>query len=169
MCVWWCHWSIVERTPAKIKIYEHSWHQRPDIILFSGSEHLLQTSVNQRTDAVRKQNLETRIFIVISLPTNCRCRGFMWHLLTHMEHAYTVGLPLDDLWARRRDLYQIMHNNQKIHATGGIRTCNPRKRSGTDPRLGPCGQRNRPNCEISTCQKRGSRERLTFRHGASCI
>ena len=37
-----------------IKIYEHSWQQRPDI-LFTVPEHLLLTSMNERTDAVRKQ------------------------------------------------------------------------------------------------------------------
>ena len=40
----------------------------------------------------------------------------------------------------RRDLYLLTHNTQTdIHASGGIRTSNPSKRSAADPRLGPCG------------------------------
>ena len=38
-----------------------------------------------------------------------------------------------------------------IHAPGGFRTCNPRKRAAVDPSLRPCGHRDRPHvvCYLS--------------------
>ena len=44
------------------------------------------------------------------LPTHCRCRGLLLHLIT-LNDTYTVGrTPLDEGSARRRDLYLATHN-----------------------------------------------------------
>jgi hypothetical protein len=54
------------------------------------------------------------------LPTHCRCRGLLLHLITlndthtHIhKHTHTLGRPLDEGSARRNDLYLTTHNTHK--------------------------------------------------------
>ena len=62
------------------------------------------------------------------------------HTLTHSHththtHTHTLGKsPLDEGSAHRSDLYLTTHNNHETdnHATGEIRTRNPRKRKVAD-------------------------------------
>jgi hypothetical protein len=58
-----------------------------------------------------------------------------------LRHTTLGRTPLDEWSARHRDLYLTTHNkhNTNIHATGGIRTRNPSKRTAADPRLRPRG------------------------------
>ena len=51
-------------------------------------------------------------------------------------HTTVCKTPLDEWSARLRDLYLTTHNthNRHIHASGGIRTCNPSKRATAGPR-----------------------------------
>jgi len=70
-----------------------------------------------------------------------------------LDHRHTtVGrTPLDEWWARHRDLYQdnTQHSQEtNIHVPSGIRTHNPMKRVAADPRLKPRGQYDQP---IITC------------------
>jgi hypothetical protein len=64
------------------------------------------------------------------------CRGS-----TIMLRHTTLGrTPLDELSARRRDLYLTTHNTHKKHScSGGIRTRNPSKRAAAGPCLRPRG------------------------------
>ena len=79
-------------------------------------------------------------FLILNfLPTHCSCRGLLLHLIT-LIHTTLGRTPLDEGWARRRDLYLTTHN---VPASGGIRTRNPSKRGAADPRLRPRGHRNR--------------------------
>jgi hypothetical protein len=77
------------------------------------------------------------------LPTHCRCRGLLFHLIT-LNDIYTLGrTPLDEGSARRSYLYVTTHQHSQetdIHAPRGIRTRNPSKRTVADPRLMPHGQ-----------------------------
>jgi hypothetical protein len=56
-------------------------------------------------------------------------------------------IPLNELSARRRDLYLTTYNTHKrhIHVPGGIRTRNLRIRTATGPRLRPRGHWDRQN------------------------
>ena len=76
------------------------------------------------------------------LPTHCRCRGLLQHLITFTDtqththtHIDTLGrTPLGEGSARRRDLYLItdnIHKQTNMHAPGGIRTRNPSKRAAS--------------------------------------
>jgi hypothetical protein len=56
-----------------------------------------------------------------------------------LRHTTLGRTPLDEWWARRRDLYLTTRNTHKIHAPGGIRTHKPSKRTAADPRLRPRG------------------------------
>jgi hypothetical protein len=57
------------------------------------------------------------------LPTHCRCRGLLLHLVT-LKHTHTFGrTPLDEGPARRRDLYltNTQHSQETdIHTTVGF-------------------------------------------------
>jgi hypothetical protein len=77
------------------------------------------------------------------------CRGFMITL----RHT-TLGRTCLDEWpARLRDLYPTAHNTQEtnIHASDGIRTHNPSKRAGADPRIWPLGHWDRCLTEVVNC------------------
>jgi hypothetical protein len=57
-------------------------------------------------------------------------------------HTTLGRTPLDEWSARRRDL--TAHNTQQetdVHASSGIRTCNPNTRTAARPRLRPLGPR----------------------------
>ena len=64
-------------------------------------------------------------------------------------HTHTLGRsPLDEGSARRRKTVSDSTQHFKkrdIHALGGIRTLNPKKRVTADPRLIPHNHRDRPN------------------------
>jgi hypothetical protein len=76
------------------------------------------------------------------VPTHCRCRGLLLHLITVID-THTLGrTTLDEGSARRRGL--CLHNTQhsqerNIHAPSGIRTRNSSKRAAADLRLRPRG------------------------------
>ena len=57
--------------------------------------------------------------------------------LDHTQRRTTLGsTPLNELSARRRDIYLTTHNRQTdIHATDGIRTHNLSRRAAEDLRL----------------------------------
>ena len=58
----------------------------------------------------------------------------------------TLGItPLDEWWARHRDLttHKTHYRQTSLHS-GGIRTRNPSKRAAAEPRLRPYGHRDRP-------------------------
>ena len=85
-------------------------------------------------------------YSALFLSTHCRCRGLLLRLTiltkahTHTHtHTHTLGrTSLDEGLARGTDLYLKAHNilnEQNIHASGGIRSRNPSKRVGADPRL----------------------------------
>jgi hypothetical protein len=63
--------------------------------------------------------------------------------LDHTQTHTTFGrTPQDEGSARRRDLYVTTHKHSQgtnIHAPGGIRTHDPKKRSAADLRLRPRG------------------------------
>jgi hypothetical protein len=73
------------------------------------------------------------------LPVHSRCRGYF--SLGHTQTHTTVGrTPLDEGSVRRRDLYmttQTLYKRKKIHASRGIRTHDPSKRSVADLRHKP--------------------------------
>ena len=68
------------------------------------------------------------------------------HDHTPFDTPHSVEL-LSTSGQTRRDLYLTTHNTQDthIHAPGGIRTHNPRKRAAADLRLRPCGHWDRQN------------------------
>ena len=59
------------------------------------------------------------------------------------RHTTLGRTPLDEWSARRRDVYLTPYNTTGIHSAGEIRTRNPNKRAAADPRLKPCGHRDR--------------------------
>ena len=72
----------------------------------------------------------------LSGPRPPHYRGFTITL----KHTTVGRTPLDEWSARRRDLYLTTHSTQhsqqtNIHASGGIRTRNPSKRTVADPLL----------------------------------
>jgi hypothetical protein len=82
-----------------------------------------------------------------------RCRGFLWfHLITLRHTPQSVGLQ-DEGSGHRRDLYLTTQTLYKtnIHATGGIRTHDPSKRSAADLRLREGGYWDRPSDIIRSC------------------
>jgi hypothetical protein len=62
----------------------------------------------------------------------------------HTQRHTTLGRnPLEERSARHRDLYITKHSQQtNIHASGGIQTHNPSRRTAADPRLRPRGNWN---------------------------
>jgi hypothetical protein len=95
------------------------------------------------------------------IPTHCWCRGLLLHPITvgdthtstHTNtHIHFLSLcvcrtPLDEVPARRRDLYLTtynIHNRQTSMPPGGIRTSNPSKRVAADTGLRPRSHRDRP-------------------------
>jgi hypothetical protein len=69
--------------------------------------------------------------------TMVRCRGVTAFYHTQ-GHTTVCRTPLDEGSARRRNLYLTTHNTrnrQTFMPPGGIRTCNPSRRSVVDPRL----------------------------------
>jgi hypothetical protein len=74
------------------------------------------------------------------LLVHSRCRGFLFSF-DHTQTHTTVGrTALDEVSARRRDLYLTTHSQQeKMLAPSGIRTHDPSKRSAADVRLRPRG------------------------------
>jgi len=80
-----------------------------------------------------------------SEPRPPHCRGFMI-ILRHTKLSLT---PLDERLARSRDHYLTKSDTHKRHSCPrGIRSRNPSKRGATDPRLKPCGHRDRLNCPV---------------------
>jgi hypothetical protein len=68
--------------------------------------------------------------------------GFSLPPHLRFSRSHTVGrTPLDEWSAPRRDLYLTTQHLQQtnIHATGGIQTRNPCKRSAVDTRLRQLG------------------------------
>jgi hypothetical protein len=65
-------------------------------------------------------------------------------LVIRLTGHTTLGrTPLDEWWARRRDLFVTTHDIHKRRTFlphGGIRTKNPSKRAAADPRLRPRGR-----------------------------
>ena len=80
-------------------------------------------------------------------PTRVMASSFL-RFLDHTQRRTTFGItPVDEWSARRRDLYLTTHNThnrQYIHAPGGIRTHDLRRRAAADLRLRPRGHWNRP-------------------------
>jgi hypothetical protein len=71
--------------------------------------------------------------------------------LAHTQTHTTVGrTPLDEVSARRRDLYLTTQTLYKtnVHVTGGIWTHDPIKHSAADLRLRPRGHWDRPEYNI---------------------
>jgi hypothetical protein len=63
-----------------------------------------------------------------------------------------VKTPLDEGSVRRKDFYLTIQYLQQTdsHATGGIRTRNPGKRTAANPRLSSCGHRDQANKSVVT-------------------
>jgi hypothetical protein len=79
-------------------------------------------------------------FVLPLLPTRCKCRGLLLNPTTHKTHTdtYSVGL----LWTRDRPVAETstwQHTTFKrdIRTPGGIRSCNPSKRTASDSRFRP--------------------------------
>ena len=90
---------------------------------------------------------------------------------SHSDTPHSVGL----LWTSDKpDAVLTIRNNYKetdIHASGGIRTRNPRKRAAADPRLRPRGHWERPGssllrtiCERTKCDFRVKANFFSRRH-----
>ena len=84
------------------------------------------------------------------LPTHCRCRGLLLHLITaNHTHTHTFthynssgrGIALS-----QRPLTDYTQQPQKTntHTPWGIRTRNTSKRETADPRIRPRGHQDRP-------------------------
>jgi hypothetical protein len=75
------------------------------------------------------------------LLVHSRCRGCLFSLDNTQTHTTVGRTPLDEGSAPRRDLYLTTQTlyKRKIHASGGIRTHDPSKRSAADLRLRPRG------------------------------
>ena len=56
-----------------------------------------------------------------------------WGSAITLRHTTRGTSSLDEWSASRRDLYLVTHNTHDTHATGGIRTRNPSKASGSRP------------------------------------
>jgi len=71
--------------------------------------------------------------------------------LRHTQrHAHTVGSSslAEELTRRSGLLHNAQHSQEtNIHASGGIRNCNPSKREAAELRNQPRGHRNRPLTE----------------------
>jgi hypothetical protein len=87
-----------------------------------------------------------------SSPARARAASFLWLNRTQW-HIIARRTPLNEGWARSRDLYLKTQYSEEtdIHVAGGIRICNPSKRSGADLRLRPLGQwvRHKNSCNKS--------------------
>ena len=88
----------------------------------------------------------------LCLPTSCRCRGILLHLITLTDthtHARSLGgTPLDEGSAHHIGLYLIRRNGHKIQTSmpprpSEIRTHNPSKRAVGNIRLRPRNHRDR--------------------------
>ena len=77
-------------------------------------------------------------------PSGPRPPHYRWFIIT-LRYATFGRSPLDEWSARRRDLKLTKHNHKRQTSMppGGIRTHNPSKWAAADPRLRPCGQRDR--------------------------
>jgi len=65
---------------------------------------------------------------------------------SHSDTPHSVGLPMDEWSARRREFYLLARNTHKRQTSvppGRIRTHIPSKWVTTDPRLGPLGHQHR--------------------------
>ena len=92
------------------------------------------------------------------VPTHCRCRELLLHLIT-LNDTHTLGkIPLDEGSVRRRDLCLTTHilKRQTSMPPSGIRPRNPRKRAAADLRLRPRGHRERhlPSHKCNLVQKK---------------
>jgi hypothetical protein len=87
------------------------------------------------------------------LPTHCRCRGLLLHLITLNDtHTHTLSrAPLDEGLAHLRPLPDNTQHSQgtDIHVPGGIRTRNSSQCAAADPRLRPHGHWNRRRIMMS--------------------
>ena len=83
--------------------------------------------------------------------------------LDHTQWHNTVGRTTLEEWsARRRDLYLTTHNTlnrQHIHAAGGIRTHNLRKRATADLRLSPHGHWNPPGVSLKRSKSKNKNKK----------
>jgi hypothetical protein len=70
-----------------------------------------------------------------------------------IRHTTMFRTPLDEWSVRRWDLYLTTQHSQEtdFHAASRIRTCNPSKRSASDPCLRPRGHRNRQYVYVCVC------------------
>jgi hypothetical protein len=77
------------------------------------SGRVLKTSPSPGFDPRTVQLVSSRYTDwAIPVPTYCRYRGLMWHLVT-LRHTTLGKTPLDEGSARRRDLYLTTHNTHK--------------------------------------------------------
>jgi hypothetical protein len=80
------------------------------------------------------------VFNCTSDPTRDTASSIL-RFLDHTQGLKEVGrTPLDEWWARRRDLYLTSHNTRNIRAHGGIRTHNLARRATEDLCIRPHGQ-----------------------------
>ena len=83
-------------------------------------------------------------------PTRVMASSFL-RFLDHTQWRTTVGrTPLDEWWARRKDLYLTTHNTHNKHlCPGGIRTHNLSRRAAADLRLRPRCHWDRHWCRLT--------------------
>ena len=84
----------------------------------------------------------------LRLPTHCRCRGLLSHLITLNDtHTHTrcdsSGRVICPSQRPPPDKTQHLQEREASMPPGGIRTHNPSKRAAADPRLRTRGHRDR--------------------------
>jgi hypothetical protein len=125
--------------------------QGGNMLLINASNRAHYLTISTHTNRIIVNTVKTSnslILFVESVPPwrNSPKRARAPSSLMFLNHQYwhtTVGrTPLNEVSARRRDLYRTntQHSQEKnIHASGGNRTRNPSKRSAADPRLRQLG------------------------------
>ena len=117
--------------------------------------------LNTRTSAVciLASFIPHQVFFFLwrCVPTRVMASSFL-RFLDHAQRRTTIGrTPLDELSARRRDLYLTIHNTynrQHIHAPDGIRTHDLSRRAGADLRLRPRGHWDRLLHKVTSGKKK---------------
>ena len=109
-------------------------------------KHYFDTITASKCPLSRAPLCTLKLFLVRNSPLWAKASSFS-RFLDHTQWSITVSrTPLDEWSARRRNLYQTIHNThnrQTSMALGGIRTHNLSRRATADPRLRPRGHRDR--------------------------
>ena len=69
------------------------------------------------------------LFVFVATASQWARASSFLRFLDHTRYTTFGRTPLDEWSARRRDLYLTTHNTHDIHAPGGIRTHNLRRRA----------------------------------------